>query len=112
MAVGVKLLHIVSDNNLINVVQRFVLSPFRTLRPRKCSGFSKFFSYSENGSSANPINDVQRFVLSPFRTLRRRKCSGFSKIFSYSENGSSANPSCLNMMSYPALSVSQNSLKR
>ena len=25
---GVKLLHIVSDNNLINVVQRFVLSPF------------------------------------------------------------------------------------
>ena len=40
MAVGVKLLHIVSDNNLIKVVQRFVLSPFRTLRRRKCSGFS------------------------------------------------------------------------
>ena len=31
---------IVSDNNLINVVQRFVLSPFRTLRRRNCSGFS------------------------------------------------------------------------
>ena len=26
---GVKLLHIGSDNNLINVVQRFVLSPFK-----------------------------------------------------------------------------------
>ena len=32
MAVDVKLLHIVSDNNLIMVVHRFVLSPFRTLR--------------------------------------------------------------------------------
>ena len=29
MAVGVKLLHIVSDNKLIKVVHRFVLSPFR-----------------------------------------------------------------------------------
>ena len=29
MAVDVKLLHIVSDNNLIKVVHRFVLSPFR-----------------------------------------------------------------------------------
>ena len=54
MAVGVKPLHIVSDNNLIKVVHRFVLSPFRTLRRRKCTGFSKFFSYSENGSSADP----------------------------------------------------------
>ena len=54
MAVDVKLLHIVSDNNLIKVVQCFVLSPFRTLRRRKCTGFSKFFSYLENGSSADP----------------------------------------------------------
>ena len=54
MAVDVKLLHIVSDNNLIKVVHMFVLSPFRTLRRRKCIGFSKFFSYSENGSSADP----------------------------------------------------------
>ena len=54
MAVGVKPLHIVSDNNLIKVVHRFALSPFRTLRRRKCTGFSKFFSYSENGSSADP----------------------------------------------------------
>ena len=54
MAVGVKLLHIVSDNKLIKVVHRFVLSPFRTLRRRKCTGFSKFFSHSENGSSADP----------------------------------------------------------
>ena len=54
MAVGVKPLHIVSDNNLIKVVHRFVLSPFRTLRRRKCTGFSKLFSYSENGSSADP----------------------------------------------------------
>ena len=29
MAVDVKLLHNVSDNNLIKVVHRFVLSPFR-----------------------------------------------------------------------------------
>ena len=28
MAVGLKLLHIVSDNNLIKVVHRFVLSKF------------------------------------------------------------------------------------
>ena len=56
MAVDVKFLHIVSDtfNNLIKGVHRFVLSPFRTLRRRKCTGFSKFFSYSENGSSADP----------------------------------------------------------
>ena len=54
MAVDVKLLHIVSYNNLIKVVHRFVLSPFRTLRRRKCNGFSKFFSYSDNGSSADP----------------------------------------------------------
>ena len=43
MAVDVKLLHIVSDNSLIKGVHRFVLSPFRTLRRRKCTGFSKFF---------------------------------------------------------------------
>ena len=56
MAVDVhlKFLHIVSDNNLIKGVYRFVLSPFRSLRRRKCNGFSKFFSYSENGSSADP----------------------------------------------------------
>ena len=48
MAMDVKLLHIVSDNNLIKVVLRFVLSPFQTLGRRKCTGFSKFFSYSEN----------------------------------------------------------------
>ena len=54
MAVDVKLLHIVSDNNLIKVVHRFVLSPLRTLRRRKCTGFSKFFSYAENDSSADP----------------------------------------------------------
>ena len=54
MAVDAKLLHIVSDNNLIKVVQWFVLSPFRKLRRRKCTGFSKFFSYLENGSSADP----------------------------------------------------------
>ena len=40
MAVGVKLLHIVSVNNLIKVVHRFVVSSFRTLRRRKCTGFS------------------------------------------------------------------------
>ena len=28
MAMGVKLLHIVSDNNLIKVVHRYILSPF------------------------------------------------------------------------------------
>ena len=54
MAVDVKLLHIVSDNNLTKGVHRFELSPFRTLRQRKCTGFSKFFSYSEKGSSADP----------------------------------------------------------
>ena len=54
MAVDVKLLHIVSDYNLIKVVQWFVLSPFLTLRRRKCTGFSKLFSYLENGSSADP----------------------------------------------------------
>ena len=54
MAVDVKLLQIISNNNLIKVVHRFVLSPFRTLWRRKCTGFSKFFSYSENGSSADP----------------------------------------------------------
>ena len=54
MAVDVKLLHIVSDNNLTKGVHRFVLSPFRTLRRRKCTGFWKFFLYSENGSSADP----------------------------------------------------------
>ena len=32
MAVGVKLLHIVSYYNLITVVHSFVLSPFQTLR--------------------------------------------------------------------------------
>ena len=37
---GYKILHIVSDNNLINVAQRLVLSPFRTLRRRKCSSLS------------------------------------------------------------------------
>ena len=31
MAVGVKLLHLVSDNSFVKVVHRFVLSPFRTL---------------------------------------------------------------------------------
>ena len=55
MAVDVKFLHIVSDNNLIKGVHKFVLSPFRTLRRRKFTGFSKFFSYSENGSSADPV---------------------------------------------------------
>ena len=55
MAVDVKFLHIVSDNNLIEGVHRFVLPPFRTLRRRKCTGFSKFFSNLENGSSADPI---------------------------------------------------------
>ena len=54
MAMDVKLLHIVSDSNLFKVVHRFVLSPFRTLRRRKCTGFSKFFSYLENGSSVDP----------------------------------------------------------
>ena len=54
MAVDVKLLHVVSDNNLIKGVHRFVLSLFRTLLRRKCTGFSKFFSYSKNGSSADP----------------------------------------------------------
>ena len=54
MAVDVKLLHIVSDINLIKVVHRSVLPPFRTLRRRKYTGFSKFFSYSENGYSADP----------------------------------------------------------
>ena len=53
MAVDVNLLHIVSDNNLIKGVHRFVLSPFRTFR-RKCTGFSEFFSYSENSISADP----------------------------------------------------------
>ena len=53
MAVDVKLLHIVSDKNL-KVVHRFILSPFRTLRRPKCTGFSKFFSYLENSSSADP----------------------------------------------------------
>ena len=43
MAVGVKLLHIVSDNNLIKVVHRFVLSPFRMLRRRKCTDFPSSF---------------------------------------------------------------------
>ena len=51
MAVDVNFLHIVSDNNLIKGVHRFVLSP---LWRRRCTGFSKFFSYSENGSSADP----------------------------------------------------------
>ena len=54
MAVDVELLLVVSDNNLIKGVHRFVLSPFRTLRRRKCTGFSKLFSYSENSSSADP----------------------------------------------------------
>ena len=54
MAVDVKLMHIVSVNNLIQGVHRFVLSPFRKLRRRKCTGFSKFFSYSGNSSSADP----------------------------------------------------------
>ena len=54
MEVDVKLLHIVSDKNLIKVVHRLILSLFPTLRRRKCTGFSKFFSYSENGSSADP----------------------------------------------------------
>ena len=56
MAMDVKFLHIVSDtcNNLIKGVHRFVLSPFRTLQRRKCTGLSKFFSYSEKGSSADP----------------------------------------------------------
>ena len=40
MVLGVKLLHIVSDNNLINVVHKFVLSLFRTLQRRKRTGFS------------------------------------------------------------------------
>ena len=44
----------VSDNSLIKVVHRFILSPFRTLRRRKCTDFSKFFSNTENGSSADP----------------------------------------------------------
>ena len=39
MEVDVKLLHIVSDNNIIKVVHRFVLSPFRTLRRRKVYRF-------------------------------------------------------------------------
>ena len=66
MAEGLKLLHIVSDNNLIKVVQRFVLSLFRTLRRRKCTGFSKFFSYSENGSSADPscLNSMLNIMMS------------------------------------------------
>ena len=34
---GFKTPHIVSDNNLIKVVHRFVLSPFRTLLRRKCT---------------------------------------------------------------------------
>ena len=38
MAVDVKLLHIVSDKNLIKGVHRFVLSLFRMLRRRKCTG--------------------------------------------------------------------------
>ena len=52
MAVGVKLLHIFY-NNLIKLIHRIVLSPFQTLRRRKCTDFLKFFSYSENGSSAD-----------------------------------------------------------
>ena len=31
MAVDVKLLHIVSDNNIVKVVHRFVMSPFECL---------------------------------------------------------------------------------
>ena len=49
MAVGVN-----SDNKLVKVVHSFVLSLFRTLRRRKFTGFSYFFPYSENGSSADP----------------------------------------------------------
>ena len=72
---GVKLLHIVSDNNLINVVQRFVLSLFRTLPLRKCRGFSKFFSYSENGSSADPscLNMMSCPALSVSRNSLKHK---------------------------------------
>ena len=66
MAVGVNLLHIVSDNSLSKVIHRFVLSPFRTLRRRKCTGFSKFFSYSKNGSSADPscLNSSVEYMMS------------------------------------------------
>ena len=42
MAVDVKLLHI------------FLITTSTTLRRRKCTGFSKFFSYSEYSSSADP----------------------------------------------------------
>ena len=39
MAVDVKLLHIVSDNNLIKGVHRFVLSPFRAVAATKVYRF-------------------------------------------------------------------------
>ena len=55
MAVGVKLLHIVSDNNLIKVVHRFVLSPFQTLRQRKCTGFSSSFCTQETVLLLTPV---------------------------------------------------------
>ena len=38
MALGVKLPHIRFDNNLIKFVHRIVLSPFQSLRRRKCTG--------------------------------------------------------------------------
>ena len=49
MVVGVKLLHLVSDNNLITVVHRFVLSP-----ATKVYRFLVVLFVLGNGSFADP----------------------------------------------------------
>ena len=49
MAVGVKLLPVVSDNSLSKVIHRFVFAATKVYRFLEVP-----FSYSENGSSADP----------------------------------------------------------
>ena len=77
MAVDVKLLHIVSDNNLIKGVHRFVLSPFRTLRRQKCTGFSKIVSeydqeIPQSQNADNPVVPQER-AAQPSRDTRKTK---------------------------------------
>ena len=74
MAVDVKLLHIVSDNNLIKVVHRFVLSPFQTLRRRKCTGFEVLFVFGKRFFCGPQLNEK---YVEYYDELSRPEC--FSK---------------------------------
>ena len=50
---GVELSWSLSYKKFVKVIQRFVLSQFRSLQRRQCTGFSQLNPYSENSSSTD-----------------------------------------------------------